>query len=558
MRLILSFIACLLWAYNADGQLFDAALKKRLDDIQERDQRYRDLLSDFGSLNTKQLDSLSAALNCDRRSIKNCLWKLQSELDSANLVAVEQIIKKRGYPGKTLVGTPANETAWYVIQHSTEIKKYFPLIQKAGKQSELPMYLVAKMEDRLLMEDNKPQKYGTQAIELLIANPERNKVQKIYIWPVEDADNVNTRRREAGFDETIEQNARRLNAIFDKDLTIEKVSQMQVLPEFPTTVSPEIRARIKKAKDLVFPTLEMDTSSFAYYQQALNYNKTGDAVNAANALQKVSPYYLLYISPSPMQFEELLKKFTLTTDAKEKIRKHYQTGYATAKSPSYDSFQHFYINIKYLKSALRKETKQNIDSIEKKLRLYDSVGMKYLRSYVARQGWPSLAEGSMYAAYIAQRDIEYYYDYVLAMESAIYKGDISLQIVEQTKGNRAYYTDYMLVKHSLKGRHLKVQMNMLLQGQMPSKSFRDSVIGAVQKICPLKDLCYVLYTTKDHPKRMEEHWIFRSGKDFEKSVLQLQGDLEGDCPLLEDGVSVGSRHIPSDRKEDQLYLYVCY
>jgi len=47
---------------------------------------------------------------------------------------VEAIFRKVGYPGKTLVGHPANEAAYYVIQHSDKIKKYFPLIEQAGQK----------------------------------------------------------------------------------------------------------------------------------------------------------------------------------------------------------------------------------------------------------------------------------------------------------------------------------------------------------------------------------------------------------------------------------------
>ena len=36
-------------------------------------------------------------------------------------------------PGKSLVGEPANETAYYVIQHSDKIEQYFPVVEKAGR-----------------------------------------------------------------------------------------------------------------------------------------------------------------------------------------------------------------------------------------------------------------------------------------------------------------------------------------------------------------------------------------------------------------------------------------
>lgn len=58
--------------------------------------------------------------------------------DSINIRRIEILILKHGYAGKSLVGEPTNETMWYVIQHSNKIKKYYPLIEKAGIENELP------------------------------------------------------------------------------------------------------------------------------------------------------------------------------------------------------------------------------------------------------------------------------------------------------------------------------------------------------------------------------------------------------------------------------------
>lgn len=61
--------------------------------------------------------------------------------------------------GKSLVGTPTIEAAFYVIQHSPKISQYFPLIERAGKRNELSFTLFAKMHDRLLVNQKKEQKY---------------------------------------------------------------------------------------------------------------------------------------------------------------------------------------------------------------------------------------------------------------------------------------------------------------------------------------------------------------------------------------------------------------
>lgn len=67
----------------------------------------------------------------------------------------------------------------------------------------------AMMEDRLLMYQGKKQVYGTQATSTV------GKDGSMAIWPIEDPEKVNERRKAAGFTNTIEENAQRLNAAYN-------------------------------------------------------------------------------------------------------------------------------------------------------------------------------------------------------------------------------------------------------------------------------------------------------------------------------------------------------
>src|SRR6476620_8823033 len=107
-----------------------------------------------------------------------------------------------------MVGEPTNEVAWYVIQHSDKIARYFEIIKKAGQNKEIPYRLVAMMQDRLLVEQNKKQLYGTQIARRKIGN---DKEESVFVWPVKNPCFANRRRRKAGFDTTIEQNAKRFH-----------------------------------------------------------------------------------------------------------------------------------------------------------------------------------------------------------------------------------------------------------------------------------------------------------------------------------------------------------
>jgi hypothetical protein len=200
-------------------------LKHELDSIYAVDQKWRSLL--FDPRQRFRPDSVARALGVTRESLPTYIPQQMMRTDSANQARVEQILKQYGYPGKSLVGTPTNEAAWYVIQHSDNISRYLPLIKKAANKGELPFYLYAQMLDRQLMREGKAQLYGTQAMGYNVTNPAtgRREGQRPFVWPIRDAAGVNARRQKAGFKNTVEQNAA-LMGIPYRVVTLEEVAKM--------------------------------------------------------------------------------------------------------------------------------------------------------------------------------------------------------------------------------------------------------------------------------------------------------------------------------------------
>lgn len=192
----------------------------------ELDQKYRGLMHEVGQ--NKQLqDSLIQLYAISKEHLPEYLWALQSAIDSTNLVRIEKIIAQHGYPGKTLAGSPANEAAFYILQHSDKIKQYIPYVETAAKNGELPFRLYAMMQDRLLMSEGKPQIWGTQARGFRTVNAASGQEEWVmFIWPIADPLAVNTLRKEAGFDSTVEENAKRLGVEY-KVLSLEDVKKLQ-------------------------------------------------------------------------------------------------------------------------------------------------------------------------------------------------------------------------------------------------------------------------------------------------------------------------------------------
>ena len=78
------------------------------------------------------------------------------------------------------------------------------------------------------MQNEKEQIYGTQASGFSALNKTTGKAEWTWvIWPISDPANVNKRRKEAGFDQTVEENAKRLGVEY-KVLTLEEVSKMKL------------------------------------------------------------------------------------------------------------------------------------------------------------------------------------------------------------------------------------------------------------------------------------------------------------------------------------------
>ncbi|TWR26633.1 hypothetical protein FPZ42_06225 [Mucilaginibacter achroorhodeus] len=173
-------------------------------------------------LTIKQIDSIKKALNLRDGDFFSQINKISDHTDSSNTKRVEAIIAQYGYPGKSLVGEPTNEAAFFVLQHSTVIDKYLPIVEKAAHEKELPFYLYAMMKDRSLMYNNKEQIWGTQVKGMRMTNKQTGKPEfKMFVWPIQDAANVNERRKAAGFPQTVEENAKRLGVSY-KPYTLEQ------------------------------------------------------------------------------------------------------------------------------------------------------------------------------------------------------------------------------------------------------------------------------------------------------------------------------------------------
>jgi len=110
-------------------------------------------------------------------------------VDEKNRQRLKQILDEHGWLGKSQVGGHGAMVLWIIAQHAdeeVEFQKRCLKLMRAAPEGEVELKHVAYLTDRVLVNENKPQRYGTQM---------DNNFQP---RPLEDPDNVDRRRAEVG------------------------------------------------------------------------------------------------------------------------------------------------------------------------------------------------------------------------------------------------------------------------------------------------------------------------------------------------------------------------
>jgi hypothetical protein len=129
--------------------------------------------------------------------------KLISMYDYDNLVKVRSILDKYGWLGPETIGRQGNDALFLVIQHADIImqRKYLPMMRRAVIDGKAKGSQWAMLEDRVSVQINGTQIYGTQVGRSPI------KPDSAFIEPIHDEINVNKRRANVGL-EPLEDYAR--------------------------------------------------------------------------------------------------------------------------------------------------------------------------------------------------------------------------------------------------------------------------------------------------------------------------------------------------------------
>lgn len=203
VRLLLPALACLVLAGCNN-------VNRTLEAIYEQDQAARQWSLNMGSLSPDEIISHAEEM---------------AVADSLNQRTVFGLLDKRGWPKG--LSEKANDAIWLVIDHSDleAQKKYLPLVRQKVDDGAVSSSNYATLCDRILMEEGKPQIYGTQVRMAAQIIGEEMSMQ-LFLWPVEDAAALDSLRNSLGLSpigEYLENTGQQLGQeiVWDRSKTVE-------------------------------------------------------------------------------------------------------------------------------------------------------------------------------------------------------------------------------------------------------------------------------------------------------------------------------------------------
>ena len=163
---------------NERGEEFDIDLTLELLKMQMDDQAYY--------YEIELVESLHGA----NSFLSNGYWELKEELNILNLIKLDSIVSIKGFPNNSTTYGGGN-SAWLVVQHSSldVMLKYLPLIKEKYEAGEFFPQSYAMFIDRIALEQDKPQKYGTQ----FVIDNETNKYK---LYKLQNEDSLNYYRQQ--------------------------------------------------------------------------------------------------------------------------------------------------------------------------------------------------------------------------------------------------------------------------------------------------------------------------------------------------------------------------
>ncbi|HEV2376663.1 MAG TPA: DUF6624 domain-containing protein [Streptosporangiaceae bacterium] len=159
----------------------DEELQRELLARRDEDQRIRTLVSPPAGQYLVRLPD-EVALQWQRVDDDNTRW-------------LAELVRARGWPGRTLAGEEGAAAAWLLAQHADHDpalqRTFLQALRGAVNRGEASAAHLAYLEDRVRVNAGQPQRYGTQFT--LVGG-------ELGPYPIEDPHRLDERRAEAGLE----------------------------------------------------------------------------------------------------------------------------------------------------------------------------------------------------------------------------------------------------------------------------------------------------------------------------------------------------------------------
>ena len=128
--------------------------------------------------------------------VVSALRRLQKIQNQKNLEELEVLLQEKGWPKRSQLGPEAAGAAFFILQHSNASaqEKYLPMVEKCCRENEADWLQYALMFDRMRMNRNLPQRYGTHY------KLDNRATNDRILYPLEDESKVDEWRKEIGLE----------------------------------------------------------------------------------------------------------------------------------------------------------------------------------------------------------------------------------------------------------------------------------------------------------------------------------------------------------------------
>jgi hypothetical protein len=112
-----------------------------------------------------------------------------------NAARLRGLIDVHGWPAEDIAGEDGAKAAWFIVQHAIGEPEFqrlaLGLLQECAAAGRTPAWHAAYLEDRIAMQEGRPQRFGTQMMD----SPEDGRIRP---WQLADPERINELRESVG------------------------------------------------------------------------------------------------------------------------------------------------------------------------------------------------------------------------------------------------------------------------------------------------------------------------------------------------------------------------